>query len=136
MAKRYEITLIDGSYAQQMDAICCGSMPLTKTKKYLQELSKIQDIPQESCLYSVDAKLYNTDNTRVYFNREYPSAKTDNVVIHRLQLTVCNRTGQKCVHGNCFKNISQGKCTDKFMIEIIGKKLFADKYKDNNSKQR
>ncbi len=36
-----------------------------------------------------------------------------------------------CKNNNkCFENIINGKCTDPFVVKYVGKKFFADKYKD------
>ena len=46
-----------------------------------------------------------------------------------LRLIITPNVGCKCQFSkNCINAIANGKCTDEFMINIIGKQFFSDKY--------
>ncbi len=43
-----------------------------------------------------------------------------------IKIDCCQKTNKNC--SDCFDTIKNGKCTDPFVIEYVGKKFFADKY--------
>ncbi|MBP5794917.1 MAG: hypothetical protein J6W41_02785 [Alphaproteobacteria bacterium] len=97
----------------------CGYWSPDDINNFLEQL-KNTDIPHESCVFSIYATMHqNVSRGRTY--------KKDN---NSLIISI-NPANQKCKirdEKNCIKCIASGKCRDEFVIDLIGKKLFADKY--------
>ena len=132
--KLYEVNVTDatdGWGCCDVNTLNCGHMTLNDIKKHLNDIAHISRIPQTSCLYNMHARLFTINGIDVKLARPgSPSAtgKTTNNSVH-IDISVKIKNGCKCSNGSCFQNISAGKCTDDFMINIIGKRFFADKYK-------
>ena len=95
---------------------------LLKFREMIEFLEKIQntDIPHESCIMSLSASITRTATTAY----EYKSHSEElNIYMHPFQKKCAIRDKK-----NCPRCIASGKCRDKFVIDLIGKKLFADKY--------
>ena len=104
-------------------------------QNYLRHLS-LQLMPDTSCIYHMCASFVNQDKQRVSFCRTTNFMKTSEDHFAGLTVYVSLINGCKCRHEDCLRNLKNGTCTDKFMIDVIGKPLFADKYIDTNTKQR
>ena len=92
-------------------------------------------IPEESCISSINAYFRSKDNISLYITRDRSHIPTEDNS-GNFTIYIENINGCKCSTRNCMNNLADGKCTDRFVIEKIGKKFFADKYKDENTKQR
>ena len=131
MAGKYEVVLRDDA-----ESVSCGHLYVYEIQRYLRKLSLNKVIPADSCIYDIRAKFFKYDDASVYIDSRIGTNRSNEVHSGCLQINVCNISAQKCPTYNCFRNIQNGNCTDKFMIKIIGQEFFADKYKDTNTKQR
>lgn len=104
----------------------CASWSTEQIEKYLNELSTITNIPQESCFHDLNAHFNTCHDIKVIMNTL--STATKDISTGGLIINIRFRNGHKCPRENCFKNIQSGKCTDKFVIDNIGKQFFANKY--------
>lgn len=83
----------------------------------------------KECVAQVSGTLSNeyvahceTDETDNYFY------ETDVDKSASLTFSFYNKTKCKCSRKQCFENISNGKCTNEFVRETIGKNLFSNQY--------
>ncbi len=108
----------------------CGQMSWTQIKKYIEFLSA-HPIPDDSCVYDIETSaalnFYNERGHRpISLDAPY-MAKPSQVLIH------INMTSHKdCAPDHCLTNIANGKCHDEYVIKTIGRKFFADQYKQKN----
>ena len=128
MKQAYEVVIRDDN-----GSISCGDMYVTYIKQYLHNLSKNNFIPADSCVYDINARFFQYDESKVHLQRRYIQNRLSEDSAACLQIHVRNTIRQKCPE-SCLRNIQDGKCTDKFMINNVGKIFFPDKY--NNTKQR
>ena len=107
--------------------LSCGTMSGKEVLEYLEGLSNIDKIPQDSCVTSFDAGLYYSKMT--FINT---SEKIIKEWVHDLKIDLRYKPEHecRCKRDDCFKNIESGKCIDPFMIEHVGKKFFAEKYQN------
>ena len=107
--------------------LSCGTLYDTELKEYQEHLFNITHIPQDSCITSFDAGFYNS--RMISINNSEQKVKE---WVHDLKIDLRYKPEHECgcKRDDCFGNIESGKCTDAFMIEHIGKRFFADKYKD------
>jgi len=139
MSRKYDVILKYGYFGSgsNIDSLNCGSLAEYKITQYLHELTTTKIIPDDSCVRYLSAKFVNKYSAEVSLSRNYQcpnaprEAKSGDFVVCMTNMNNC-----KCCERDCFNNIKNGKCTDPFVIENIGKKFFADKYKENNQKQR
>ena len=97
----------------------CGYMDIESLNEYRKSLKNI-DIPASSCIKALSIDFHQTDNID----------KTDKTSTARLIVSVWP-VAPKCAIQDCAKcttNIINGKCTDAFVVDLIGKQFFADKY--------
>ena len=135
--KKYDVKIMISRLGNVFDTsydIPAGQMTENQIKDYLAELSNKGNIPETSCLRRMFANM-NIDTTA--FLSGTGKAK-DNFIRYDGRLNICSilKSDSICTARNCARKIKNGKCTDPFVIETIGKKFFADKYKANNTKQR
>ena len=126
MTKKYDLQLTNPTFDIYQD---CGQITATQAKKYIRELANLRTIPQESCLYDLSVQFFSHDSQKYYLcsTPDYkPELRKDNN--GWMSVKINNKGCRKCATEDCLKNIYSGKCTDEFACEIIGKKLFADKY--------
>lgn len=125
----YPIRVIKAERDNKAPWLDCGNLSTKQIKQYLQEIADNKTIPVNSCVHNINAKFRMVRETYAFATTNGPI--TDNhhtVTMGGLDISVCNRYGCKCHREHCFENLASGKCTDEFMIKIIGKKFFADKY--------
>lgn len=97
----------------------CGFMESDSLNEYWQILKNIE-IPATSCIKSLFTDFHQTDSIN----------KAGKTTTERLIVSVwpvCS----KCTpddYAKCTTRIANGQCKDEFVINLIGKKLFADKY--------
>lgn len=107
----------------------CEKISATKAQEYIQELSNWHSIPHNSCLYSLSAHLVSHNSKKfslTHNSRLTPKISKTNYGALGLRINL--KTCKKCPTEKCFINICSGECSDDFVREIIGKKLFAEKY--------
>ncbi len=95
---------------------------------FLEQL-KNTDIPVESCILQICAKM--TKEVSIAHNNQ---RDTDKGLI--ISINPVNRKCKIRDTKNCIKCIASGKCRDEFVIDLIGKKLFADKYNQGKQEER
>lgn len=136
--KKYDVEVtntIEGWGYSSTERLECGKMSATQIKKYLKEISEYSNIPDDSCIHHIYAMYCAKDSMSTTLCRNCTQQSGTNESNYgSLQLHVFLTNGKKCNRHDCFNNIQNGKCTDKFVIDIIGKKFFSKQYKD--TKQR
>jgi len=143
MEKKYDVILnysaCAGASNAGIEPLHCGSLTKQQIKQYLQELARQKQMSFYSCPNHFTAHFENKESLSVYLSHMYtcPDAPREESK-GQLNLYMTNHSNDtsKCSYRDCFNNIKNGKCTDAFIIENIGKKFFADKYQNNNTKQR
>ena len=97
----------------------CGFMKPDDLHKLLENL-KNAEIPASSCIHELSTHFEQTDSID----------KREKTTTERLIISVwpVAKTCKIDDYRQCTTYIKKGKCTDKFVIDHIGKKLFADKY--------
>lgn len=117
----------------------CGPISESELEAYIKELVKHGSVPESSCLYCFNFDFHTTTRKRIFLSNKKTSNKHD--VLHEeysdgLSIEIKLKNRHKCspnnpfhdIHDVCFQNIRDGKCSDNFVREIIGKYLFKDKY--------
>ena len=97
----------------------CGFMGTDALNEYWQELQTIE-IPASSCLTALNTDFHQTNQINKADNN---STSTRLIVSVWPVAPKCNSDCNKCT--TCIAN---GNCKDEFVINTIGKKLFAEKY--------
>lgn len=138
MSRKYEvnITIIKPGAICTEDSqdIKAGTMTESQIKDYLSMLADCREIPENSCLKRMFANMC-IDST-VYVSNAACKDKRTNRYTGKLNVVSFLKNKSLCSTENCARNIKNGKCTDVFVIENIGKKFFAYKYKKEQTKQR
>ena len=110
----------------------CGSKQMTESEieAYLKEIMNgYAEIPQSSCLYSLQAAFNHSGAIRLCLGNNWSSennfSRTSSGVFSiRIDLKDCS----KCHSSKCLENIETGRCDDDCVRVVIGEKLFPDKY--------
>ena len=108
----------------------CGYWDVYKMNKWLEQLKSVHIAP-ESCISSIYTNMTHT----VQVTRRGHSYISDYSGAPLLTISIYP-INQKCKikdKKNCAKCIAAGKCRDEFVINLIGKTLFPNKY---NEKQK
>ena len=107
----------------------CEQITADQANAYIRYIANLHTIPQGSCLYDLSVQFFSHKSQKYYLcgNLDYKPE------LHKtsdgwMTLKINNKSCRKCATEDCLKNIYSGKCTDEFACEIIGKKLFAEKY--------
>lgn len=132
--KQYNIDLVNtvsGWDYSTTNRLRCASWSEKQIEKYLRELSAFGCAPKESCFFTVNARFYENSEIKVilpsFFARKpVPGIRDESD--GGMDINIKFKNSHKCPCEDCFKNIQSGKCTDKFVIDIIGKKFFTDNY--------
>jgi len=96
----------------------CGNLTPDEMNDLYQSI-KNSNIPSKSCASSIYAELKQTSCSAPKFERSSS------------HLTITINPKKQCgirKDTRCADCIISGKCTDEFVINLIGKKLFANKY--------
>ena len=137
--KKYDIRLHYAWFAHgsSIEAMDCGSLPAQEIKKYLNRLATKKSLAKDSCVRHFKARFENTESASVYLCHENQCPNAPQTEESgRLNLYMTNKNNSKCSGHDCLNNIRNGKCTDAFIVEIIGKEFFENKYDNTNQKQR
>lgn len=96
----------------------CGHLTQDEMNNLYQSI-KDSNIPSDSCVSSIYAELKHTSCSALKFERSSS------------RLTITINPKKHCgirKDTRCADCIISGKCRDEFVINLIGKKLFAEKY--------
>lgn len=99
----------------------CGYLQIGEMSEFFAQIKNAK-IPSESCIAAIYTSIASTALT---IRGKNTQNNAEELIIDIYP------TNQKCKirdGKNCIKCIASGKCRDKFVIDLIGKKLFADKY--------
>lgn len=108
--------------------LACPDMTTKEIKQYMDKINGYTTIPVDSCLHHIKFSFcYDFQrNILLHGIPEQKRSTTEND--GGLSIYVTMKECRKCPAQTCFNNIKSGNCKDKFVQEIIGKKLFEDKY--------
>ena len=98
----------------------CGRLTFNEMND-LYQLIRDTGIPSESCAASISAELRQTICNIQIFKKKSDSSRLTIRIQPKKQCGIRKDT-------RCADCIISGKCTDEFVREIIGKRLFAEKY--------
>ena len=128
MVKKFTLSLQIPSY---LEHVSCGEMTQVQAEDFLKEIAQHTEIPQDSCLYSLSIDLYNhTDKKYILKNNEHNTQGIQEKQKCHIPIEIIRKNQNKCPHERCCHKISEGKCRDEFVINLIGRTLFPDKYND------
>ncbi len=105
--------------------IICEPMTKKETDKIFQKAAHYRQIPEKSCVYGMS--LFFNDKLTKSFSVGQKN-KIDENSSAGLDIHIQMKNCYKCSRENCFHNVRDGKCTDEFVIDLIGTTLFKDKY--------
>ena len=129
--KKYNVSITNATdYSGGIDAnfLTCPVMTAKEIKQYMDKINGYKKIPDDSCLYHIKFDFCD-DFQRIISLHGKPEQKLSTTQSSgNLSIAVKMKECRKCPRQICFGNIKSGNCTDKFVQEIIGKKLFEDKY--------
>ncbi len=98
----------------------CGHLSADEMNDLIEQIKNAK-IPFESCIISMSVDLSQYFCNMKIFKL---ASKSEHLTIN---LNTCKKCGiHKQIH--CPKQIASGKCQEEIVIDLIGKKLFADKY--------
>ena len=135
LKRNVNVCIINGPYNARCPIHIMGpAVPVTTARACIQQLSE-QNIPFGSCINHISMHFNNRDEVSVNNGITDQIQTKEN---HFTDLNICYDlvNACHCPTANCLNNIANGKCRDKFIIELIGKNFFADKYVNTNEKQR
>lgn len=113
--------------------ISCGNWSLESMNK-MTDMVRDANLTKDSCLVGISAQITRTTyNSKV---RVIPLFGDTKCILPRERKELIIDINPDCVDKpcgcpsriDCINCIANGKCTDEFVREIIGEKLFADKY--------
>ena len=139
MTKKYDVNVInvvDGWGHSSMEYMDCGKMSAKQMKDYVKEIAAKKIIPQSSCVHHICALCNVRDSISTILWHDQNTLKPQKFNSGALDIHITMVNHRNCTRQDCFNNIKNGKCTDEFVIDIIGKKFFADRYPNANTKQR
>ena len=128
--KKYNIDLVNnisGWCYSDTIRLHCAFWSTEQIEKYLNELSTTTNIPRKSCFCDLYAHFNACHDTKVMMRSISPTAIED-ISNGELNINIIFKNWHNCLRKDCFENIKSGKCTDKFVIDIIGKKFFPNEY--------
>ena len=141
MIKKYDVNIIinRGVYSDYATAfgntLHCGCMSEIEIGRLLQKIAKWKMLPATSCINHINAHFKVATTKHVLLSQYRP---TTNYPIEKLvgglDIFILTKHDCKCPKTDCVCNIASGKCTDKILIEILGKQFFPEQYK--KTKQR
>lgn len=121
MAKKSNVFLKTSYNYHAGEVKPCGYLQIGEMSEFFAQIKNAK-IPSESCIAAIYTSITSTaltmrgkntqNNAEEFIIDIYPTNQ---------QCKIKNKT-------NCPKCIASGKCRDKFVIDLIGKKLFAEKY--------
>ena len=129
---KYDVAIIDrhddDGYLNPI-ALRCNPMTKPEIQNYLDTISKHKNIPYDSCLADIDIRLEYSGNMAMHLSRDSNGVNSNKKdYASDMKIFVQTVHDRDCPRQECLNNIQNGKCTDRFVIDIIGKQFFADKY--------
>ncbi len=110
--------------------IKCKPLKLNDAITILRDLSNTA-IPDNCCLYDIIADVYQNIRYSTYTFKPLSWRNTPNfthTATPSMSIRATLNIPTKCDRSLCIKNIASGKCRDEFVINNLGKKIFAEKY--------
>lgn len=141
--KKYNINVSnteEGNGYQDTVVLAGGQITESELEEFIQELAKYSAIPKTSCLYSFNFNFHNYMEKNICLRTDFPCFDKSKGLREKhsagVHISIQLKSKHKCSTNNlfcdirdvCFEHIRTGKCKDEFVINHIGKKLFADKY--------
>ena len=129
--KYFDVNIIDttNSWAGSHTNIIPGNdMSAKEINDYMKTINSYNGIPKDSCLYHISFNFQQSSQRKIVFSTQPDEKKFDKCHDGEFSIHLRRRNGCKCSSHDCFANIKNGKCCDKFTREIICEKLFKDKY--------
>ena len=136
--KKYKVTL--GNWGANPSTILLSSdsvLTEREAKRYLKDLAKeFRHIPATTCFLCMETQFSKKETTSVSFNRNWKNNKVqkEKILSNSLELHLATCLNCTNTERNCLNNIKEGKCQDKFVIELIGKRFFSTKYTQEKQK--
>ena len=131
--KQYDVSITNTTNGWgwcDINVLPCKPMTAKEIKTYMNKINHYKEIPLDSCLYYISFDFQDTHQRKISFSTLHPHKYTDQRSLGGFFISVQMKNCQKCSNKDCFNNIDNGKCTDKFVCEIIGKYLFKEKYEN------
>ena len=126
MAKKSNVFLKTSYNYHAGEVKPCGYLQIGEMSEFFAQIKNAK-IPSESCIAAIYTSIASTALTMRGKNTQNNAEK----FIAEEFIIDIYPTNQQCKiknKANCPKCIAAGKCRDEFVIDLIGKKLFADKY--------
>ena len=121
MAKKSNVFLKTSYNYHAGEAKPCGRLSISEMSEFFAQIENTK-IPSESCITAIYTSIASTALTMRGKNTKKDAGEfIINIYPTNQQCKIKNKA-------NCPKCIAAGKCCDEFVINLIGKKLFADKY--------
>jgi len=135
--KKYKVTLEGWGMHSAKEILTCGSTLTEKeAKQYLKDLVKtFNQAPKKSCFVCMEAQFSKKETKSFSFVSAYPYKNpiqktcSKALELHLASCLNCTDTERKCLN-----NIKNGKCPDKFIVELIGKRFFPAQYTSEKQK--
>ena len=125
MTKKYDVNVInvvDGWGHSSMEYMDCGKMSAKQMKDYVKEIAAKKIIPQSSCVHHICALCNVRDSISTILWHDQNTLKPQEFNSGALDIHITMVNHRNCTRQDCFNNIKNGKCTDEFVIDIIGKR--------------
>lgn len=121
MAKKSNVFLKTPYNYHAGEAKPCGHLQIGEISEFFAQIKNAK-IPSESCITAIYTSIASTALIMRGKNTKNDAGEfIINIYPTNQQCKIKNKA-------NCPKCIAAGKCCDEFVINLIGKKLFADKY--------
>ena len=105
----------------------CGDYSNKDKSKIFQLIDNMPSPKQRTCFKSISAELKKTTYKIHLQPKEYNLSTTLDInLLTNINNAQCGAT----THQQCLECIIAGKCKDKFLIDVLLTKLFADKYQN------
>lgn len=126
--------LSDGCGHDTPIVISSKKMTEQEITSFLNYIKKITHIPPYSCLYGMDVQVQSMNTVDISLTRSDKTNKFQQNNFKYMVISFEMKTSRMCPREKCLHNIKNGKCTDEFIADIIGEKLFPTKYLNAKTK--
>lgn len=128
--KKYDITVSADNIGYGAPVVLlCTQMSKNEIQNYLGKVTKQRTIPKTSCAYNIKHHLQNCGCIDVLLDQNKQNVECiQKEYSSYMKISVQMTNWRKCPREACLENIKSGKCTDLFIVNLIGKQFFSDKY--------